>query len=410
MFKKWEVIIIDIIYFGNIGDEELIRKDEKMNKQTYKMAQYNYEKAFCDEMCKINNIKIISLFQQEYFPKRKLFFFRKKHKYMNKEIEYIKYINIPFLKEFIYFIGTCIKIFYWNMNTSKANEKCIFLNLNYAPVSLAIVLMGKLFRIKKVITFTDLLSYTYADEKVKKMPIYKRCLIKPYIYLIKKLQENYDMYIFFSELMNECINKFNKPYLVMEGIYNPEGINFKKVKKSNAIAYAGKLNREIGIQKILDVFKKINDKNLELWFLGNGDMKDEIKKASIINKNIKYFGYKNRQEVFEYLKMAKILINLRNPKDEYTKYSFPSKNFEYMVSASAVVTTRLEGTPKEYEKYMYVVEYDDDKIVKKIKELLNSDNIEIYNFGQRAREFILKNKNPYVQVKKIDQFLKNNMK
>ena len=84
MFKKWEVIIIDIIYFGNIGDEELIRKDEKMNKQTYKMAQYNYEKAFCDEMCKINNIKIISLFQQEYFPKRKLFFFRKKHKYMNK--------------------------------------------------------------------------------------------------------------------------------------------------------------------------------------------------------------------------------------------------------------------------------------------------------------------------------------
>ena len=55
---------IDILYFGNFCDEKLHLKDEKENKFPYRMAQYNYEKAFLDEMCKLNNVNIVSLYQQ----------------------------------------------------------------------------------------------------------------------------------------------------------------------------------------------------------------------------------------------------------------------------------------------------------------------------------------------------------
>lgn len=369
------------------------------------MAQYNYEKAFCDEMCKVNSLKIVSLYQQECFSKNKLIFVRKSRKYLNKKIQYIWYINLPFLKELIYFISACFIILFWNFGCKNEQKKCIFANLHYAPVSLAIVFMGKILGVKKVITFTDLSLYTYSDEKIGKMPLYKKILIKPYVRMVNKLQKSYDLYILFSEPMKDVVNKAGKPYLVMEGIYNPDGIVFEKQEKCNSILYAGKLNREVGVQKILDVFNMIDDDTLELWFLGNGDMKDEILEASKINKNIKYLGFRDRKEVFRLLQKAKLLINLRNPDDEYTKYSFPSKTFEYMVSGTPMISTDLEGIPDEYKKYMFMVDYSDEKIVDKIYEILNLDDTFLEEFGKKARKFVLNEKSPCVQVKKINRFL-----
>ena len=384
-----------------------MKRDEKRNKHTYKMAQYNYEKAFCDEMCKVNSLKIVSLYQQECFPKNKLIFVRKSRKYLNRKIQYIWYINLPFIKELIYFISACFIILFWNFGCKDEQKKCIFANLHYAPVSLAIVFMGKILGVKKVIAFTDLSLYTYSDEKIGKMPLYKKVLIKPYVRVVNKLQKSYDLYILFSEPMKDVVNKAGKPYLVMEGIYNPDGIVFEKQEKCNAILYAGKLNREVGVQKILDVFNMIDDDSLELWFLGNGDMKDEILEASKINKNIKYLGFRDRKEVFRFLQKAKLLINLRNPDDEYTKYSFPSKTFEYMVSGTPMISTDLEGIPDEYKKYMFMVDYSDEKIVDKIYEILNLDDTFLEEFGKKAREFVLNEKTPCVQVKRVSRFLKS---
>ncbi len=382
-----------------------MKRDEKKNKHTYKMAQYNYEKAFCDEMCKVNSLKIVSLYQQECFPKNSLIFVRKSRKYLNKKIQYIWYINLPFVKELIYFISACFIILFWNFGCKNEQKKCIFANLHYAPVSLAIVFMGKILGVKKVIAFTDLSLYTYSDEKIGKMPLYKKVLIKPYVRVVNKLQKSYDLYILFSEPMKDVVNKAGKPYLVMEGIHNPDGIVFEKQEKCNAILYAGKLNREVGVQKILDVFNMIDDDSLELWFLGNGDMKDEILEASKINKNIKYLGFRDRKEVFRFLQKAKLLINLRNPDDEYTKYSFPSKTFEYMVSGTPMISTDLEGIPDKYKKYMFMVDYSDEKIVDRIYEILNLDDTFLEEFGKEARKFVLNEKSPCVQVKKINRFL-----
>ena len=403
------MIILKILYFGNICDEKLFKQIEQKYKAPYRTAQYNYEKAFCDETNKLNDIDIISIYQQQYFPKEKFLFVKKQFISTNEKIDYIHYINIPFIREILFFINTCIKIFVWNSKNKNLKEKCIFANIHYAPTSLAIVLMGKMLKIKRAITFTDLSLYTYSKEKIKAMKLYKKVIIKPYIKLVNKLQQSYDLYVLFSKPMNEIVNKNNKPYVVIEGIYNPNGIDFNKIEKANAILYAGKLNKEIGIQKILEVFSKIKNKDLELWFLGNGDMKDEIIKASKKDSRIKYLGFKQREEVFKYLKSAKILINLRNPNDEYTKYSFPSKTFEYMVSGTPFVTTKLEGIPKEYYNYIYVVKYEDTDIIKTIQEILNSDEKEIEAFGINARNFILKNKNPQEQVKKINNFLKDNI-
>ena len=87
------MIKIDILYFGNFCDEKLHLKDEKENKSPYRMAQYNYEKAFLDEMCNINDVDIISLYQQENFPKNELYLILSPQKLLSykqeKPLEYL---------------------------------------------------------------------------------------------------------------------------------------------------------------------------------------------------------------------------------------------------------------------------------------------------------------------------------
>ena len=400
---------MNILYFGKIVDEQLHSEDEKKRKNPYNTAQYSYEKAFCDEMSKNNKINIISIYQVENFPKAPLFFGRKKKSFQNTQIKYIHFLNIPFLKEIGYFLSTCFKVLTWGVKNRNLQNKYIFANTHYAPVSLGIVLMGRLLKIKKVITFTDLSLFTYSEERIKKMPIYKKIVIKPYVRLVNKLQQSYDLYVLFSKQMNDIVNPNKKPYLVMEGIYNPDKLDLSEVKKENAIAHAGTLNKEVGIDKILEVFSKIEDKDLELWLIGKGDMDEAIREAAKKNEKIKFLGFLPKTQVFEYLKRARLLINLRNPQDEFTKYSFPSKTFEYMVSGTPFFTTKLDGIPKEYYNYLYSVDtYNTNDLKREIEKILSKSNEELEEFGKEARKFILKNKNAKEQVKLVLNFLQLN--
>lgn len=45
-------------------------------------------------------------------------------------------------------------------------------------------------------------------------------------------------------------------------------------------------------------------------------------------------------------KNADVLVNPRQNDDEYTKYSFPSKNIEYLMTGNAVMAYMLDGIPE----------------------------------------------------------------
>ncbi len=71
-------------------------------------------------------------------------------------------------------------------------------------------------------------------------------------------------------------------------------------------------------------------------------------------------------------------------------YSFPSKTFEYMVSGTPFLTTRLKGIPQEYDKYIYSINDSDINLIKKeIETILLIPDEEINKLTQDARLFIL---------------------
>lgn len=71
-------------------------------------------------------------------------------------------------------------------------------------------------------------------------------------------------------------------------------------------------------------------------------MENDIRKYEKIDNRNKYFRVVPNQAVAEEELKATLLVNLRPSNEEFTKYSFPSKNMEYMVLGTPTLTTRTK--------------------------------------------------------------------
>lgn len=214
------------------------------------------------------------------------------------------------------------------------------------------------------------------------------------------------VYYILTEQMNELVNPKNKPYVVIEGMVDvkmdsiPNNLRDKYEEK--VIIYAGALHEKYGIKLLIEAFIELKDKDARLWLFGDGDLVNEINTFQEKDSRIKYFGVVPNELVVRKQLKATLLVNPRPSIEEFTKYSFPSKNMEYMASGTPVLTTPLQGMPKEYNDYVYLFEDETvDGMVKTLTTILSKDKSELHDKGIRAKEFVLKEKNNVVQAEKI---------
>lgn len=395
-----------ILYFGSYCDEQLYAK-RVAQQVPFFVAQFSYEQALCEEFVRAGDmdIEFITIYQTGYYPKDKLLWRVKRHP--GSRFRVLGFLNLPFFREASYFFSALFQLSRWAIKNRREREKCVYMSTHFTPVSAAVVLFTKLFRIKRIVTFTDLSLFTFQQSRIRQMPAYKRLIIRPYVALTDWLQESYDGYVLFSAQMNAVVNPKHKPYCVVEGIYNRGDLDLGQVQKENALAHAGTLSSLVGIGNILEAHGRISLPT-ELWLMGDGDMREEILSRSKSDPRVKYLGFMPRRDVFEKLKAARLLLILRNSSDEYTRYSFPSKLFEYMASGTPVFMTRLEGIPEEYYDYVYSTNSQDiAEIAAMIEETLKKTDRELEKKGMAARQFILTQKNAENQSAKIRVFLLN---
>ena len=105
-------------------------------------------------------------------------------------------------------------------------------------------------------------------------------------------------------------------------------------------------------------------------------------------------------------KNATIIVNPRQNNEEFTKYSFPSKNMEYLSSGVPVIAYKLDGIPDEYDDYiLYPEDNSSDGLYKKIKSVLDMSEEERQSVGEKARCFVVENKNKNRQAQRIFEFI-----
>ena len=208
--------------------------------------------------------------------------------------------------------------------------------------------------------------------------------------------------------MADYLNIDSKKWILMEGSYASFENKVSSIHtKQKALMYSGKLDKEYGIELLVNAFMEIEDKNLELWLTGGGNAVDFIKKKATQDHRIKYYGFlPTREDVITLQQQAMLLLNMRLPSEKASKYCFPSKLFEYMVTGVPVLTFRIGGIPDEYYQYLYVVENEDkNALIQTIQDTMNLSPKELEAKGKRAKNYILSEKTSEVQAKRIAEFI-----
>lgn len=225
-----------------------------------------------------------------------------------------------------------------------------------------------------------------------------------------------DGFILLTEQMKNVVTEY-KPYIVVEGFSDATLINssptYKNKAKVKNIVYLGALNAKSGILDLIKAFINIKKEELRLDIYGSGVFTDKIIQYCHLDSRINYRGVVSLDEIVKIEQEAHFLINPRPSNQEFNKYSFPSKTIEYMSSGTPVITTKLEGIPNEYDDFLYFIDDSDiDTLTKDLIKIMDENEKDLFEKGERAKEFVLKNKNNIIQGKRVldfihDQFWKN---
>lgn len=213
-----------------------------------------------------------------------------------------------------------------------------------------------------------------------------------------------DKFVFLTRQMSDYLHN-EKPYCVVEGISTDwfENICVEKEKSDiKTILYTGTLHRKFGVLHLVEAFEKIKKPDYRLVICGAGDSEAEIRAAARRDSRIQFMGQCKRMEVLKLQKQATVLVNPRMNIEEFTKYSFPSKNMEYMSSGTPLVAYKLDGIPDEYKDYVVFVEDNEtETLAKALMRVCEASEEERAAFGNQAKHFVLENKNEILQTRRI---------
>ena len=395
-----------ILYFGticNLSDYEKIL-EQCHSKPT--VATVVFETALLDGLIQNGaNVEIHSFPMIPTFPDSKFLYFggKKEHLPFGVDCHWLRTVNLPFIKQMTRRLDAGRALRKWVKNNG--NDGVIF-TYSIPPFLVKDILKyAKKYRLKTVAIVPDLLRDMYVNEKQGTIISQIKNF---YLNSALHLQSDYDGYIYLTDAMREVVAP-DKPYMVMEGIADISGIETTQCEEKalpRAVMYAGMLYEKYGIFHLIDAFEQIEAKDAELWLFGDGPAVDEIKRRAANNTKIRFFGKVGRDEILKRERQATLLVNPRSVKEEFTKYSFPSKTIEYMLSATPVLTTKLQGIPEEYFQYVFSAEDNNVPcLTDAMNRILSNSNDYLAQFGKRAQAYVVNEKNAKIQTKRILDFI-----
>ena len=265
---------------------------------------------------------------------------------------------------------------------------------------------------------------TVVDRLKKKYPSINVCLIQTDAvpgredmekYMTRKnirkgnravaLAKSCDMFVLLTKHLRNTLEVKNRPNIIVECISDDvQKMSKTKNTQQRICLYTGSTDRIFGIEELVCAFQTMG--NAELWICGTGDADEYLNKCNEEYSNIKYYGYVDKNKVAELRDLCDYLINPRRPSGTYTKYSFPSKTVEYLMSGKPCIMYKLEGIPDEYDQYVnYLTGENAEEIKKELIHIFNKDYKMLLNNALEARRFVQENKSSKAQALRIIELL-----
>lgn len=349
---------------------------------------------------------IFSILPVGMFPKSKTIFVPSGTITLNNELKgwLIPFVNVLILKQLT--MGAAILCYLVRWLWQHRRTRCfVFVYNVYPPMSFP-VLLAKCFMGGKAVAivpdFPHNLSFNFQGLKgvLQRINVWfeSHCLI------------HFDGIIPFTQYIVDDFAP-NRPMLVMEGGVDPADVKpelkISDVPSMERIClFSGALSEINGIDLLLKAFSLIPDPNYRLWIFGKGPLESAVRVAMLQDKRIVYGGFLPNVEVMRLQQQATVLLNARPTDQLITRYTFPSKLREYMLSGRPVITTALPGIPKDYLDCVYVLsEATPEELARLLIYVCVKPAFELAEFGSRAREFILQTRNWSIQGRRVYEFI-----
>ena len=331
------------------------------------------------------------------FPKsnRKIVFRSEERRYGDARLQNIGFLNLPLLKPIIRFCA-----YTKELKRYRTDNKVLVYGL-YLPQLLALR-RAKRKRPLNVCLIIDDLPAQFGIVSGSRLKIFLKTLVGKWTLSLLNDPKIVDRFVLLTEHMKEALDLQGRPYCVMEGIANPVPLEPAECQDKRIIYYAGTLNEKFGIATLLDAFARIRGEEYELWICGDGDARNKVETAAQADPRIRYFGFVSKAEADRLRNSAAVLVNPRCNEGAYTRYSFPSKTIEYLLAAKPVVMYKLDGIPDEYDTWLhYFSDNSPECMAQLLQQVCGGDTNRNTARARQAREWVLTQKNPIIQVKRI---------
>lgn len=314
----------------------------------------------------------------------------------------VGYKNTKYLNRITKEKAICREVDKWLQNQGDEPITVIVYNMHTAFIAAACRIKKKRPNTKIVLIVPDLPQFM--DFKMSKL---KKLLKDMDWKRIRGYMKYIDKYVLYAAPMADFLDLKAEQWIVMEGSFNPDLVGAETERSDKiSIMYSGVLDLRYGIPEMLDAMDLLDDR-FELWLTGDGNARSLVEKRAASDRRVKYYGYlPSRQDLLNKQASATMLINPRKDTEEGSKYCFPSKLFEYMVSGRPVISCMLEGMPEEYRAYLVELKsVTAENIAEAVLSVAEMDEEQRKNVGDRAKRYILDAKNKYSQAEKMWEFI-----
>lgn len=269
----------------------------------------------------------------------------------NRNIFYFKSLfpNSNILYRFVNRNIVLIKAFFWLLFNIRVNETIIvYHSINYWFLFLLL---------RKIKSFRIILEVEEIYTDVSKNNFMRR-------WIEKSMFELADAFIFSTEGLNNIVNKFNKPYLIINGRYKFEDSN-NIYFEDNVIhaVYAGILDIRKGCIEAINSSQYLDSKyHIHILGFGKEEEVDSVKRAieDVRKKTeckVTYDGILTGENFTRFMQSCHIGLCTQDPDSKFNATSFPSKVLTYLCCGLGVVAINIPAI-KESQVSSLVTFYD----------------------------------------------------
>lgn len=371
-----------IVFIGGIFNDNYIG-----NKNAISPAANRWQKGFVEGLLSNGiDVTIISNIPHQVWPLGKLYVKSVSSAFFFKKTFGINYFNLPYLKFF--FISINVLLIFLKICRRSKKPLCVITYNGATENTFVSYFIQKFLKVKWI----DLCADHYDPKKNW----------SNYNFLAKKAFGH----LFLSDFAYKYA-PFDKKYFLEGGIeiksYTPQPMGNKFI-----ILFSGMLSKWGGVDILLEGFKRIPIKNIELWICGHGTHKS-ISDEFNYDQRIKFFGFVSNDRLQELSIMADVFINPRPSDINGNKMNFPSKILEYLSYGKPIISTWTAGLSNEYKDVLIVLDNESpDKISKEIMKVYHWTTFELDVYRKRVINFA-ERKSWLYQTKFFIEWLKNNI-